>query len=93
MDDKNPRVSFEVSRKRFLAGTIVFLAGQLISLALIPCVLASRLPTNIKALASVLLVSPIPFIFTLSAIAILGKPGFRYMKSVIFSWFKKRGRP
>ncbi|MCM8791251.1 MAG: hypothetical protein NC938_06110 [Candidatus Omnitrophica bacterium] len=88
MFDKIPQPA--MSRRRFLAGTIVFLTGQLIPIALIPLVLASCLPADRKALVSVLLVFPIPFIFTLSSIAILGKPSFLYMKNIISGWFKKR---
>ena len=93
MDDKKAPAPVELSRRRFMTGAAVFLAGQLIPTAMIPCVLASGLPGNMKAALSAMLFSPIPFIFTLSSIAILGKPGFGYMKSVVFGWFRRRRRP
>lgn len=55
-------------------------------------VMASDAPIKWKTAAG-LLVFPIPEMFDFSAIAILGKPGFAYLKSRVWAWFKKHGPP
>lgn len=79
-------------RARLIWGGAVFIAGFLAPL-LIPFVIASSLPASFKTLISGLLAIGIPELFMLMAAAILGKPGFRYLKSGIYSWFKKYGPP
>ena len=46
-----------------------------------------------KSLISGLLALGIPELFMLIAVGILGKDGFQYLKSAIFSWFRKYGPP
>ncbi len=54
--------------------------------------IASDMPLRWKTAAG-LLFFPIPEVFDLSAIAILGKPGFAYLKSRVWAWFRKHGPP
>ena len=50
----------------------------------VPLVTATGLPAGWKAGISGLLVLGIPEVFTLAAVAVLGKPGFEYLKGRIF---------
>ncbi len=77
---------------RLIWGGIIFISGFLSPL-FIPLVVASDLSTTIKSVLSGLLALGIPEIFMIIAVAILGKSGFTYLKSTIFSWFKKYGPP
>lgn len=79
-------------RNRLIIGGIVFVSGFLSPL-FIPLVVASDLSTTIKSVLSGLLALGIPEIFMIIAVAILGKSGFAFLKSSIFSWFKKHGPP
>jgi hypothetical protein len=78
---------------RLWAGVGVFAAGWIIGLGLVPFVTGSNLSTSVKATLTTLLVIVIPKLFLVGAIAILGKPGFTYLKSVIFGFFKKAAPP
>ena len=92
MVEKN-KVEIVVPPKgRLIWGGIVFVSGFLSPL-LIPLVIASDLTPGFKSLVSGLLALGIPELFMLIAVAILGKAGFSYLKSKIFSWFKKYGPP
>ena len=55
-------------------------------------ILASDLPANAKAFAPFLFF-PIPEAFDVAAIAILGKPGFLWLKSKVFGLFRRYGPP
>ena len=77
---------------RFRIGVTVFLVG-FFSPLLIPVVAATKLPTAWKATISGLLAVGVPELFSLAAIAILGKSGFNYLKSLIFGLLKKYGPP
>ena len=79
-------------KSRLIWGGIVFVSGFLSPL-LIPWVLSLELSTGMKTLLSGLLALGIPELFMIIAVAILGKPGFTYLKSKIFNWFKKYGPP
>jgi hypothetical protein len=70
-------------------GIIVFAVGFLSPL-LIPIVAGMNLPLAWKATLSGLLSVGVPEVFTIAAIALMGKKGFRYLKSRIFEFFKKR---
>jgi hypothetical protein len=78
---------------RLYAGIAVFAAGWIIGLGLVPFVTGSTLTTSVKATLTTLLVVVIPKLFLVGAIAILGKPGFAYLKSVVFGFFKKAAPP
>lgn len=71
-------------RARMLLGAAVWVIGFAAPLAL-PFVAASILPVPWKAALSGLLVFGIPEIFMIIAVAILGRPGFEYLRSRIWS--------
>lgn len=77
---------------RLRLGLIVFVVGFLSPL-LIPLVTASELPTKWKAVISGALAVGIPELFSIVAIAIMGKPGYNYIKSRFFAFLKKHGPP
>jgi hypothetical protein len=78
---------------RLYAGVAVFAAGWIIGLGLVPLVTGSSLATSAKATLTTLLVVVVPKLFLVGAIAILGKPGFAYLKSVLWGFFKKAAPP
>ncbi len=59
----------------------------------IPLVAAADLSTQWQAILSGLLMFAIPPLFTLSTVAYLGKPGFNYMRGLVFGFIKKHGPP
>jgi hypothetical protein len=77
---------------RLRLGLIVFVVGFLSPL-LIPLVTASELPTKWKAVISGALTVGIPELFSVIAIAIMGKPGYNYVKVRFFAFLKKHGPP
>jgi len=77
---------------RFRLGLIIFVIG-FSSPLLIPLVSASDLSTKWKAVLSGALAVGIPEVFSIVAIAIMGKSGFNYMKARIFGFLKKHGPP
>jgi hypothetical protein len=79
-------------RGRLIWGGIVFVSGFLSPL-LIPWVLTLELSTGMKSLISGLLAFGIPELFMLIAAGILGKEGFKYLKTKIFGLLKKYGPP
>lgn len=92
MIKKNKTELIIVPKGRLIMGGIIFILGFLSPL-LIPLVIASDLTPVIKSLVSGLLALGIPELFMLIAVAILGKPGFTFLKSKIFNWFNKYGPP
>ena len=77
---------------RFKLGLVVLIVGFLSPLS-IPLVTASDLPTQWKAVISGALAVGIPEVFTILAIAIMGKSGYNLIKERIFSFLKKHGPP
>ena len=77
-------------RWRLHLGLIVLIIGFLSPL-LIPLVTASELPTKWKAVISGCLAVGIPELFSIAAIAIMGKSGFNYIKDRFFRFLKKYG--
>ena len=77
-------------RWRLRLGVIVFVIGFLSPL-LIPLVTASELLTKWKAVISGCLAVGIPELFSIAAIAIMGKSGFNYIKERFFGFLKKYG--
>lgn len=77
---------------RFYVG-LGFFAFSLGSPVLIPLLDATDLPMQSKTVLSGLLVLGIPQLFTLAAIAFLGKDGFNYIKSRLFVFIKRYGAP
>jgi len=86
---KTPIAAIAPPTGRLWAGVAVFAAGWIIGLGLVPFVTSSDLATSVKATLTTLLVVVVPKVFLIGAIAILGKPGFAYLKSVVFGFFKK----
>ena len=72
----------EPPRGRLWLGAAVFVGG-FFAPALIPLVTASQLPTGAKTVVAGLLAFGVPEIGMLIALAILGKPGFAYLKSKV----------
>jgi hypothetical protein len=75
---------------RFRAGIVVLVVGWLSPL-LVPVVVATDLPTEWKTVFSGLLMVGIPELFTVAAVAILGKSGFHLIKERVFGFLKKHG--
>ena len=88
--DTITETGFDRTRWRLRLGLIVFVVGFLSPL-LIPLVTASELPTKWKALISGALAVGIPELFSIAAIAIMGKPGFNYIKERFFAFLMKHG--
>jgi hypothetical protein len=77
---------------RFHLGLTVLIVGWLSPL-LIPVVTRTSLATEWKTIISGLLAVGIPEVFTVAAIAIMGKSGYNLIKKRIFSFLKKHGPP
>jgi uncharacterized membrane protein (DUF441 family) len=77
---------------RFRLGLIVLVVGWLSPLC-IPLITATELPTRWKTIISGALAVGIPEVFTVAAIAIMGKSGYNLIKEQIFSFLKKHGPP
>jgi len=77
---------------RFRLGLIVLVVGWLSPLC-IPLITATELPTRWKTVISGMLAVGIPEVFTVAAIAIMGKPGYNLIKERIFGFLKKHGPP
>jgi len=77
---------------RFRLGLTVLIVGWLSPL-LIPVISRTGLATEWKTIISGLLAVGIPEVFTLAAIAIMGKAGYNLIKEKIFSFLKKHGPP
>jgi hypothetical protein len=77
---------------RFRLGVIILVVGWLSPLC-IPVVAASDLPAKWKTIISGMLAVGIPEVFTILAIAIMGKSGYNLIKKAIFSFLKKHGPP
>ena len=77
---------------RFRLGLIVLVVGWLSPLC-IPVVTATDLPAKLKTIISGMLAVGIPEVFTILAIAIMGKSGYKLIKERIFSFLKKHGPP
>jgi hypothetical protein len=81
-----------IEKWRFTLGLIVFIVGFLSPL-LIPLVKAAKLSAGWKVFISGALAVGIPEVFSVAAIAIMGKSGFNAIKDFIFKLFKKYGPP
>jgi hypothetical protein len=77
---------------RFRLGLIILVVGWLSPL-LIPVITGTSLATEWKTIISGLLAVGIPEVFTVAAIAIMGKSGYNLIKERIFSFLKKHGPP
>jgi len=77
---------------RLHLGLIILIVGFLSPLS-IPLVTASELAAKWKAIISGALAVGIPEVFSVVAIAVMGKAGFNYIKARIFGFLKKHGPP
>jgi len=77
---------------RFRLGLTILIVGWLSPL-LIPLVTRTSLATEWKTIISGLLAVGIPEVFTVAAIAIMGKSGYNLIKKRIFSFLKRHGPP
>ena len=77
---------------RLRLGLFIFILGFLSPLS-IPLVTSSGLSTEWKTIISGALAVGIPEIFSIAAIAIMGKSGFNYIKERFFGFIKKYGPP
>ena len=77
---------------RFRLGLTILIGGWLSPL-LIPVITRTSLATEWKTIISGLLAVGIPEVFTVVAIAIMGKSGYNLIKNRIFSFLKKHGPP
>ena len=77
---------------RLHLGLIILVVGFLSPLT-IPLVTASELSARWKAIISGALAVGIPEVFSIVAIAIMGKAGFNYIKARVFGFLKKHGPP
>ena len=84
--------SIKPPKGRLIVGGIVFISGFLSPL-LIPLVLATSLSASLKSILSGLLALGIPELFMLLAAAILGKPGYQYLKQYLLRLLKRYGPP
>jgi hypothetical protein len=73
---------------RIIAGVAVFALGWVVTLAIVPVITASSLSVSAQATVSGIVVFVGPKIGVLAAIAILGKPGFNYLKRKVFGFLK-----
>jgi hypothetical protein len=78
---------------RLWTGVGVFAFGWILALTLVPFVTNSDFSTSVKATLTTLLVVVCPKIFLVGTIAILGKPGFAYLKGVVMTFFRRVGPP
>ncbi len=87
-------ISKQVSAKpasagwRFQVGLVLFILGLACPLA-VPLVALTSLPVVWKVTLGGLLVLGLPELFWLAAAAVMGKPGFKYLKEKTFGFFRR----
>ncbi|MBT8364155.1 MAG: transporter suffix domain-containing protein [Deltaproteobacteria bacterium] len=77
---------------RFRLGLTILIVGWLSPL-LIPVITRTSLGTEWKTIISGLLAVGVPEVFSVAAIAIMGKEGYDLIKDRIFKFLKKHGPP
>jgi hypothetical protein len=92
MVDEAVKSDIPPPRVRLLLGGGVLIFGWLCPL-FVPLVLGSELPGEWKTTLSGLLLLGIPELFTLAAVAILGKAGFEHLKGVLFGLLRRVAPP
>ena len=80
------------AKARFRLGATIFIIG-FCSPLLIPIITATDMPLKWKATISGALALGIPELFSIIAIAIMGKPGFVHLKEIIAKLIQKYGPP
>ena len=76
-------------KKRLIMGVAVWIFGWVLGVALVPVVNATGWSTGLKATLNTILVLGFPKLFLLIAVAIMGKPGFTYLKSLLGAHFRR----
>ena len=77
----------ELPKKRLYWGIGIYVTGQLMPLC-IPLITSSALSESLKASLSALVFFGLSPLFGFSAIAILGRDGFNFLKARLFAFFK-----
>jgi len=80
-------------KKRLILGVLVWVVGWCLALVLVPIVRKSGLPDAVKATINSVLLLGFPKLFLVLAVAIMGKPGFAYLKSLIMSHIRRLAPP
>lgn len=70
-------------KRRLVLGVAVWVAGWILGLGLMPLVNGSALSEGLKTTLNGVLLLGFPKLFLVLAVAIMGKPGFAYLKSLI----------
>jgi len=73
----------QISQSRLITGTLVFILGFLSPL-LIPLVTNTDWPVGVKSIISGLLAFGVPEVFMVLSVAIMGKPGYEFIKQKAF---------
>ncbi|MDJ0899048.1 MAG: hypothetical protein QNJ55_09565 [Xenococcus sp. MO_188.B8] len=79
-------------KNRLLVGGAIFILGELARLG-VPFVVGSGLPIGWKNFLSALLLFAIPEGGMLVSIVILGKPGFNYLRGLVFAKIRRYALP
>ena len=77
---------------RFYVGVFIFGFGFVCPI-FIPLIVATNLPTGWKTTLSGSLILGIPQLCTLTAIVLMGRSGFNYIKAQVFTFFRRFGPP
>jgi len=92
MSEKLDSVTPSVSSWRLTLGVTIFVLSIVVPLLGIPAVTASALSVTMKSTVSgVLLVGS--EVFGILAIAVMGKPGYAFIKNKVFVFLKRHGPP
>ncbi len=92
MTDQTSKMEQPAPGWRFKLGVYLLVLGAICPL-FTPLVAMTSLSTEWKAALSGLLLIGIPEIFSLVAIAVMGKDGFNYIKGKVFGFFKRHALP
>ena len=80
-------------KKRLILGVAVWVSGWVLGLGLIPVVEGSSLSEGLKTTLNGVLLLGFPKLFLVLAVAIMGKPGFAYLKSLIGARLRRFAPP
>lgn len=80
-------------KRRLILGVAVWIAGWILGVCLIPVVNSTDLSTALKGTLNGILLLGFPKLFLLIAVAIMGKPGFAYLKSLLATHARRFAPP
>lgn len=80
-------------KRRVIIGVVVWVVGWALSLAMIPVVHSTDLGEGVKKTIDGILLLGCPKLFLFIAVAIMGKPGFAYLKSLVSGHFRRFAPP